>query len=320
MTTFTRAEPGQNLFFLSAAIVPPQPYSIAFWVEDTATVLSDSLSLAASWEMANGIYLFLKAYPDDAASIATLNDRIQEFLLTPAVRNARFLWVENPIDPVFQWKFQVVTLDETSAVERLTFLDFRNYRLAIARGVTCHIREDRFVFSLNPALHRLPGIDAIEPSKDDPFYFTTDYGANALKNVNVNQSGEGVELFLAAELAGCIHFGLTLQNPAGETAFTELEQMDISLRMFFKADNPVLDPNDPFSGFADLNTADRFLVSDHRYPFLGEDSQSTLHYSRQVDQSQNLTLYATLDPLQPLNDQRSYFAFLAPGDWDTSFM
>jgi hypothetical protein len=322
MTTFTQSAATQNLYFLPAAIAPAAPYCIAFWVDDPAAIAASNPTLAATWATRQGIYLFLKVAPVGDAAIAVLSDRIREFLLTPAVRNARFLWIDNPTEPVFQWKFQVLTLvpdasaPDTVAVGRLAVFDFRNYALAIDRGVTCRLNADSsgFVFALNPNIHLVPGGNSADPGNREPFYFTTGYGAHSLKGIEVNDAKEALTLPLTGKLAGCLTFALTLKNPLGKTAFNELVQMDITLRMFFKSANPLLDPSDPWSGFAELNRDDRFLVSNHRYPFLGEDGEAASHYSQQADESQNLTLYATLDPLQPLNGERSYFAFVAPGD------
>ncbi len=338
MITFSQtATP--NLYFLPAATLtvsaeqraPAEPYRIAFWVDDAAAINSSNPSLSVTWIIEKGIYLFLKVSPVEDAAIVLLSDRIREFLLTPAVCNARFLWIDNPTDPVFQWKFQVLTMrfgdgalaDDALAVERLTFLDFRNYRLAIDRGVACRLNADSsgFVFAPNPSVHLVPGGNSADPGNREPFYFATGYGAHSLKGIEVSDAGEALMLPLTGKLAGCLTFALTLQNPLGKTAFNELVQMDITLRMFFKSANPLLDPSDSWSGFAELNHDDRFLVSNHRYPFLGEDGEAASHYSQQADGSQNLTqnltLYATLDPLQPLNEERSYFAFVAPGDLAT---
>lgn len=302
-----------KLSFLAEAERPADPYRIGFWTENGR----GPFSLAESWQTAKGIYLFLKDFPSEEANAATaLSDHLSEFLLTPSVRNTRFLWIENPTAPVFQWKFQRLTLaPDTSAVGRLTFFTFRNYGLAIAQGVRCELNVDssEFVFSLDSALHTMPG-GAATPEKTHPFYFSTDHGAHRLNGIEANDRGEAVRLSLAGMSAGCFAFALTLNNPLGKAPFDELAQMDVALRTFFKSANSDLDPLDPLSGFAEINTNDTFLTSHHRYPFLGEDGEAAAHYPQRADGRQNVTLYAMLDPLQPLNEKRSYFAFSAPGD------
>ncbi|NEQ18407.1 MAG: hypothetical protein F6K44_34005 [Moorea sp. SIO3E2] len=183
--------------------------------------------------------------------------------------------------------------------------------------------KDGFVFAPDPSLHNLPSTGTESPEtespKTDPFYLSTGYGANQLKGIEVNEAGEAMALPFSGELAGCLTFALTLQNQSpGTASFEELVYLDVTLRMFFKSANSLLDPTDPLSGFAGLNSDQDFLISSHRYPFLGEDSDAASHYSEQGDGSQNLTLYSALDPLQPLNGDRTYFAFVEPGNSNSS--
>ncbi|NEO64162.1 MAG: hypothetical protein F6J98_28630, partial [Moorea sp. SIO4G2] len=347
MTTFTQST-AQALYVLSESVNPtvldavahggnPQdraaslPYSIGFWVNDGAITDSQTLSLEETWTIKQGVYLFLKAALEgnDAidpsvlsdSALPTLCDRIGEFLITPSVRNTRFLWIDNPEELVSRWRFHALTLSPTGTVERLTFFNFRNYELAIANGVICQLNatKDGFVFALDPSLHNLPSTETESPEtelpKSDPFYLSTGYGAHQLKGIEVNEAGEAMALPFSGELAGCLSFALTLQNRSpGTASFEELVYLDVTLRMFFKSANSLLDQNDPLSGFAGLNSDQEFLISSHRYPFLGEDSDAASHYSQQGDGSQNLTLYSALDPLQPLNGDRTYFAFVEPGN------
>lgn len=307
-------------------MMPTVPYSIAFWVDDGRSHAA-TLSLENSWAIETGIYVFLKAVLDGEQAIEPqpLSDRLREFQATPSLRNTRFLWLENPADPMFRWRFQALTLAPSagaSIVARQTYFDFRNYGLAIARSVTCRLSDtnDGFIFAADSAIHNVFGAES-DVGKGDPFYVSTGYGARRLKGLVVNEAREAIALPLTGSLAGCFTFALTLQNRSpGSEPFEELTQMDIALRMFFKSANATLEANNPFSlidpllGFAIQNKeAEGFLVASHRYPFLGEDADAASHYSKQADDSQNLTLYAALDPLQPLNGDRTYFTFVEPG-------
>lgn len=322
MTTFTRSETVPELYFLSETIIQKVPFSIAFWVNALEVEGTPNPSLEATWKMSQGIYLFLKAfaYGDNAIDHSILSDRIRDFLSTPSVRNTRFLWIDNPQESVARWQFQALTLFPTEIepkiVERLTFFNFRNYELAIAGGVECSLNQaqDGFVFALNSSLHNFPNSEP-ESGKREAFYFSTGYGANRLKGIKVNTNKEAITLPFTGALAGCLNFALILQNQApGNEPFADLIQMDVALRMFFESANSSLDPTDPFSGFTGFNTEQDFLISSHRYPFLGEDKNAASRYSQKEDGSQNLTLYAALDPLQPLNSDRTYFAFVELGN------
>ncbi|NEN96859.1 MAG: hypothetical protein F6K50_15365, partial [Moorea sp. SIO3I7] len=280
MTTFTQST-AQALYFLPESVNPTVPYSIGFWVNEGSIEGSQTLSLEETWTIKTGVYLFLKAALEgnDAIDPSVLSDRIGEFLITPSVRNTRFLWIDNPEELVSRWRFHALTLSPTDTVERLTFFNFRNYELAIASGVICQLNgtKDGFLFALDPSLHNLPSTETESPEtespKRDPFYLSTGYGAHQLKGIEVNQAGEAIPqsgryaiaLPFSGELAGCLTFALTLQNRSpGTASFEELVYLDVTLRMFFKSANSLLDPSDPLSGFAGLNSDQEFLISSHR--------------------------------------------------------
>ncbi|NEQ15524.1 MAG: hypothetical protein F6K44_17570, partial [Moorea sp. SIO3E2] len=159
MTTFTQST-AQALYFLPESVNPTLPYSIGFWVKGGSIEGSQTLSLEETWTIKQGVYLFLKAVPEgnDAIDLSVLSDRIGEFMITPSVRNTRFLWIDNPEELVSRWRFHALTLSPTDTVERLTFFNFRNYELAIASGVICQLNatKDGFVFAPDPSLHNLP--------------------------------------------------------------------------------------------------------------------------------------------------------------------
>ncbi|NET53626.1 MAG: hypothetical protein F6K09_34750, partial [Merismopedia sp. SIO2A8] len=104
MTSFTRSQTVQELYFLSEAVVETVPYSIAFWVDELEVEGAPNPTLEATWKTGKGIYLFLKvaANGDNAIDHLILSTRISEFLSTPSVSNTRFLWIDNPQDSVAQ--------------------------------------------------------------------------------------------------------------------------------------------------------------------------------------------------------------------------
>jgi hypothetical protein len=391
-----------------------QPIRVAFVPAPAQEVPQAPLTLTQTWKDYPGVYLFFKNAIATDAPLLTVDPlqpsepllivkRVRSLMRDPALRQTRFLWIENPEQPLPQWQFTALAIAPThdssvGTVPRLSFVEFRNYTLAIARGVECHLNSDKNGFILTPG-------DSF-PANTDPFYFSTGYGAHRLKEV-----GHTVSLSLEQESAGCLTFDLTLRNyaswnyglsvrsvealsllPAEGTSlvivarvgtsdpysyhirifdrtgnkvidigssefspdetlvneftqvlndqftdtrqkgefiqkilsrllslaetvksslrpliepFDELIHMDVALRMFFKSAGVELDPNDPFADSATLNTAKNFLISSHRYPFLCEQGDD-------VYRCQHLTLYANLDPLQPLNGDRTYFAFAAP--------
>lgn len=222
-------------------------------------------------------------------------------------------------------------------VRRLTLFDVRNYTVAIARGVTCRLDQAKtgFVFAADATIHQPPGAES-QPGAIAPFFVSTDYGAHRLTGIQQGETGEAIALPFTGSLAGCLQFTLTLYHPltstplsSGQTqadsvgdaqlttvtttqadsvgdahsitTFEQLTALDISLHMSFK---------DPDAAFAGLNTDTDFLVTAHRYPFLGEDANAVPHYPSHADGSQDLTLYVALDVLNPLKGDRTYFSFL----------
>lgn len=319
MVTFTRIQ-STHLYVSSAAVSASGAYSIVFRAP-TSTMpegdFPDSYTLEASWAQ-RGIYLFLNASltGDGAVDPQQLSDRIDKFLTTPSVRNTRFLWIENPADPLFRWKFHAVAgvaQGDSLILERLVAFDFRNYRLVLTRYVICRLNtaENEFVFSRNPSRHNVVGGEA-EPGKRDAFYLSTSYGDHRLRRLTENEDGGAITLPMGGSKAGCLAFPLTLQNPSpGTQPFHELAQMNIGLQMFFKSGHTNLIDTDPFSGFAAFNKSEDYLIAHHRYPFLAEAVVSGFDFH-------TLTLNAVLDVLNPLDSDRTYFTFVEPANAATS--
>ncbi|NEQ45856.1 MAG: hypothetical protein F6K00_20860 [Leptolyngbya sp. SIOISBB] len=327
MVTFTSIH-SPHLYHVPVT-VPATPYSVGFWAlsASPANIADSSESLTDAWHQP-GVYLFLKAALTGDAAIdrAQFSDRLQQFLAVPSVKHTRFLWIENPADPVSAWRFTALpTLASVgdSSVQRLTFFTLRNYRLAIARHVTCRLNEagDAILFSRQPALHNAPAAAAV-PGKTDPCYLTTDYGEHRLRQIEEAASGEAIRIPLTGAQAGSLVFTLTVQNRHPDPQpFEELTHLNIGLKVFYPsadfgsagtptsssatdaATTDIFSDQDPFSGFATLNTADQHLTTHHHYPLLQEDGRSAFPFPQ-------LTLQAVFDPLFPLNGDRTYFTFV----------
>ncbi|MDX2215869.1 MAG: hypothetical protein SFY66_21575 [Oculatellaceae cyanobacterium bins.114] len=274
-----------------------------------ALAIAETLSLKESWENHEGLYLMLGG--SEVSLDQALANRVYKLLAEPTFSQTRFLWVENPGEALSSWRFvylSVAPKPDPPTIDQYSVLDWRNYGLAIARGVEVLLTETGFLFQAHE--------DEAEFSSQ-PFVLLTDYGTHRLKEVGVKEGevkeGEAIApssteepkraiaLPFIGDQAGCLQFGLTLKRPQPEEqqTYEELKCLDVALRIFF------LDPAPPL---ADFNDQERFSITSHRYPLMGEDAEALSHYTT------DLTFDVTLDPLYPLQESRTYFAFRPPAD------
>jgi hypothetical protein len=329
MVSFTPLS-SSRFYVQSTSLGEEVPYTLAFWATEGGTA---PLSLEQSWQQ-RGLYLFLNAALTGEAAIdlSDFGDRLTEFLHHPTVQHTRFLWIENPGEPLHQWQFHALPLvfaNPEWLVERRTFFRFRNYQLALDRQVRCRLTPtgDGFTFIADPSWHHPPG-GAVESSKADATYFSTGYGAQRLRALTWPEPSDSPEtsimvLPLAGSQAGCLRLALDVPNHRDRPSFEALAHLDVGFHISFKsADQPnrngavsappiPLSDHDPWVGFGSLHQPDRFLMAHHRYPFLAETNHPD-------SPCPSLTLYATLDVLHPLHSQRSYLAFSPPGQPDST--
>ena len=266
-------------------------YQAAFY--DPADGGANQLSLEDSWKSA-GVYLFLRIAPTDlAAQLDTFMGKLKTFLNEPVNEGLRFLWLENPLAPIYQWRTQQIALqaaidsvEEHTEYEitRLTAIEFRNYQLVFQGGSI-----------LKPSG---TGISIGGKSAN----LETAYGANSIRILPQLISLEGGN-------AGCIQCIVPIlkeQITPGSFGYPDLEKLDVSFRMFMR------DPEYPAIG-------DDFYMSSHRYAFLSESSDlevANKYYPDEIDFHLNLDPLDLLNELprtSPQQDIRSYFQFLPLG-------
>lgn len=142
-------------------------------------------------------------------------------------------------------------------------------------------------FSFQPLTFTLQaGATAVIDETNTAFNFTA---ANAqdffvqTPNGMIDDLGPQLSLPLTGALAGCLQFTLPLQFDPAENV-DNLTDMDIGLRYFYAL---------TFASNDGTSTDDDFFLGTMRYPVF----------------SQELMLYANLDPVAALNPARTYFAF-----------
>ena len=295
--TFSRTPDDSRYYFLDDAPITGK-YTLAFRSTndtfDTAEEIATELSTL--WDADPGVFLFLKT-EKQKLDWDQFEVDVRRFLADPTNESLRFLWIENPADPLSAWKRSSIYASpsndaaDTFVTKRITFFDFQNYSLSVAGGSPLMLKADG------------SGIEIAKSAGSRGVVLSTQFGTHELTHTH-----DVLTLPLMGEHAGCLQFGLTLKNPlknldgteavleeGASSPYDELSHLDIAVRIFFK---------DPF--FA-LGGPDAFLDS-LRYPILGEDEVSARLYAGHV------TMYPTLDPVFPMDPDRTYMSFSDPFD------
>lgn len=218
-------------------------YTMAWFGPEVST-------LEDRWESAEGIFLFLKGGKDILENRkAVLADRLLEYLRDPLFAQVRFLWIENPMEPIQLWRSNAIPV-EGNQVSRKTFLDMHNYACCIPKGTLVESQSDKFLFSL-PA-----------GSQEDDLYFSTNNGLNRLPDiVPIDGQSHILELKMGGDQRGCICFDIDIPMALDKKnlsfVYPGFTHLDISLRMFFR------DPDFPEVG-------DTFYLASNRYPVFDE--------------------------------------------------
>ncbi len=258
------------------------------------------LDLKQSWAEEDCVFLFLRAKADiaDIADIddgASLTAKLKAYLMEPVHRQVRFLWIENPDEPLSQWRSNALSVDTSdgkSVISQLSYLDLRNYSFSIARGTSIALDDagSPTGFILNRAANNPEG-----------FELASGYGEQRLHSI-----GEQVLLPMQGEFAGCVQFNFHVEKKGVETGvfgYPDLRHLDIGFRLFMR------DPDFP-------ETGENVYLSSHRYPLIDEDSENDHGYDYYPDQ---IAFKASFDPLYPLAPERTHLIFQPPtGDFATT--
>ena len=243
---------------------------------------ADFTTLEDRWKAGAGVFLFLKMTSEALAATTALESRLQELLREPLHAQVRFLWVENPDDPLILWRTHSISVHSQNGknlVSHRAFVNVRNYTFSIGRGVEIELTGDTFY---------------LKPGDNSPsaFMWSAGYGEHRFLGI------AGVRIPMTVPDAGCLRFTFSIPKESGQKTYgyPGLAQLDIGIRIFFR------DPEFPESG-------DRFYLASHRYPFLQENYD---HDKAEPYFPANIQWQASLDPLYPLSRQRSYFEFIPP--------
>jgi hypothetical protein len=252
---------------------------VAFLLPRGAAAPAPALDLAAAWASnPAGCYLFLPAAlaADAHAAFAAA---AWSFLGNRSRAGARLAWFENPGDFAQGLRGHFIALYQAGGEwrsDRATRFDFGGISLLLAKNSSVAIAPDGAAFRIG-----LPSA-----------------GGSALQTPAGTRYPLDAELTLpiCGALAGCLRFNLTLDVNGIPAA---LQDLDVGLRIFVR-DSSFPTPDD------------QFYVTSLRYPIISQERQESPEWTYYRKLGGSLRLYATLDPLNQLDGDRTYFSFASP--------
>lgn len=333
------------------------------------------------WENTSGVFLFLNV-SKDSIHPENLIKALRMLLNEPAYLFCRFIWIDNPGDPLANWHFRYLTVKDKKGeviVAHQAYFDLGNYSFSISRGngikyddsrkmfiIDRHDNLEGFEWSAGHGAFRMqrdqnhtykitaellrqfkeekilpeaiiaelpadlafdtqkelletigPVLDAKQQVQLDQLTgsdedlrkrkliihsfkcFREVITTFSRVNTEVPVFGRKVFIPMAGEAAGCLKFELRILKKGKATTqfgYPALPYLDASIRLFMR------DPAFP-------DTKDTFYLSSHRYPVISEWSAHDEAYAFYPSQ---LTFHGSIDPLNPLQHERSFFAFQEP--------
>lgn len=301
----------------------------------------DATTLTEAWNQSVSTILFLKTAPADEAAFTK---KLEAFLLDPARSSLRILWIENPDDRLSKWRSYSLSATGTGSqktVSELTYIDFKNYSLGISKNSQIELKDDEFVITREA--NNAEGFEwnVLAAAKSRSLILLMDDYAKALKEAqqiladkkeanapqqeidDAHQEVNRLQGFAwigdfrrhnshrifnlkpsinipsSGGLTGCLQFEIHIEREDFHEGFgyPDLMAIDVGMRIFFR------DPDFP-------NDPDTFYLSFNKYPLFQERSSNLLAKS---EYPVRISLEATLDPVFPMEEDRSFFNIGARG-------
>ncbi|MFK7776468.1 MAG: hypothetical protein AB8F94_30385 [Saprospiraceae bacterium] len=251
----------------------------------------------------DGVFLFLKMTREEQtdASIPSLESRLKKYLSEPVHQQVRFLWIDNPLEELSQWRNNSISVEGNFGNRRvscLAHLDLHNYSFSIAKGTTLELKKNG-----TDKKNRVARQFVFSKIKNNQRGFELSAGNGLHRFSDISDT---MILPMYDESLGCLQFELELKkeiNTEEETpsfGYPSLNQLDIGLRIFFR------DPEFPEPG-------DSFYLASHRYPIFDEthlqlDGNDNPHKAFKYYPS-TIPFKVQLDLLYPLVAERTHFIF-----------
>ena len=267
--------PATSIYYAQATPGDPPNPRLAFLPPQGAS-LPGTLTLPESWAMDAGVYLFAGVA---AASGLALAVGVRAVVSSPPWTGTRLLWITNPNAQVKDWELAGIPLVGLTAdggrLATLTVFSFRDYGCLLNGGLELTAGSAGAEFSIAQA-------------RTGDIRLTAASGATELQVI------EGpATIPLTGPAAGCLTFAVRLPVGAcaGDRAVGAIDALDVGCRFFF---------DDPDLAGTGLITSHRYPVFDTTQPAAGQDAATAIE------------LAAQLDPVAPLDGDRTCLTFSSP--------
>ncbi|MEM8888401.1 MAG: hypothetical protein AAGD28_10510 [Bacteroidota bacterium] len=275
---------GYELIFLPFAPPPPKNQEV-------------SLSITEAWHnpLYKGTFAFVKR-SDPALEQESIVADIQQIRQKNSLRFSRFLWLDYTRETGRFTRQQLIIDISGSRLSQDNFCELKNYRLRFPKGssVNWNANSSRFEFS--------------PESATKAFQLKTSYGASSLA-----VGKEGIHISMDAPTLGQLSFQLDIhrddfldQHGKQSFGYPAFSHLDVGMRLYFR-------------DYAFKGNAENFSISSLRYPLFKEiyrsaESDSGAGTVLDLDTIKaffpaKIQLHANWDPLSPLDEEKSYFAF-----------
>ena len=260
-----------SLYYAQPAPDVPHNPRLVF-VPPGGAPLPPALSLADSWALQAGVYVFTGAA---VARLVTFASAVRALVSSPPWTGTRLLWVTDPNAEVNDWELAGIPLTGLTGgggqLSALTAFGFRNYGCLLNGGLA---------LSVEAAGTGGPQF-SIAPAGPGDIRLTTDSGATELPVID-----GPVTIPLTGPAAGCLTFAARLA--VGDGADGSIDALDVGCRFFF---------DDPDLAGTGLITSNRYPVFDTSTPAAGPGAAEAVELAGQ------------LDPVAPLDPGRTCLTF-----------
>ena len=272
---FTR-QPGTPVYYAQATPADPADPRLAFVAPD-AVPPPATLTLAESWALRAGVYLFAGTA---VASPASVLAGVRAVVSSRPWTGTRLLWVTDPNVTLSRWDLTGIPV-AGAALAGLTVFWLRNYGCLLNGGLAITADADGARFRI------------VQGGTGD-IRLTADHGATQLPVID-----GPVTIPLTGPAAGCLTFDVRLPIGArtdgfgadGSGAGRSIDALDVGCRFFF---------DDPGAAGTGVITSRRYPVFDTGRLAAGPDAATAIK------------LAGRLDPVAPLDPDRTCLTFSSP--------
>jgi hypothetical protein len=152
MVQFSPDPAAAGLFWLDGLSGIPSGFAVGYVPLPGTVAPTGTLTLADSWRVTPGVYLFLTATPGDKAAFLV---QLAEVLANPAYTDTRFLWLAGSPDRTAEhWTPAVLQLSQNAGgagrLDHPSLLAFAGYRLGLPAATAIDLDDGADGFVLTP--------------------------------------------------------------------------------------------------------------------------------------------------------------------------